>query len=267
MNDQTPIEADARELQLDEAEYSAPTIDGATCTACHMAIPDQYFQVNGAILCEPCSTAVKAHLTGGAGFPRFLKACFGGLAASIAGFLIYFTILKVTGYEIGLISILVGYMVGTVVRNCSGGRGGAIYQVIAVCCTYFAIAMSYSALLIPELLAQMKNKEAAVAEQQVAEKAGKVQEGAAANLEAEIAKEDEPVPQKELTSLDVVFAILLIAAFLLALPVISWFSQPIGMLIVGFALWEAFKLTRKVELVITGPHNIGHTPDLAPANA
>ncbi|HEY4260033.1 MAG TPA: hypothetical protein VGM98_07730, partial [Schlesneria sp.] len=75
------------------------------------------------------------------------------------------------------------------------------------------------------------------------------------------------VPQKELTSLDLVFAILLVAAFMLALPVISWFSQPIGMLIVGFALWEAFKLTRKVELVITGPHNIGHTPDLAPANA
>jgi hypothetical protein len=267
MNDQTPIEADARELQLDEAEYSAPTTDGATCTACHLAIPDQYYQVNGAILCEPCSTAIKAHFTGGAGFPRFVKACFGGLAASIAGFLIYFTILKLTGYEIGLISILVGYMVGTVVRNCSGGRGGAIYQVIAVCCTYFAIAMSYSALIIPELLAQIKDKEAAVAQQQVAEKAGDAQAGAAANPEAKIAKEDEAIPQKEVTTLDLVFAIIMVAAFLLALPVISWFSQPIGMLIVGFALWEAFKLTRKVELVITGPHNIGHTPDLAPANA
>ncbi|HEY4259217.1 MAG TPA: hypothetical protein VGM98_03610, partial [Schlesneria sp.] len=193
MNDQTPIEADARELQLDEAEYAEPTADGATCATCHQEISDQYYQVNGAILCEPCSTAVKAHFTGGAGFPRFVKACFGGLAASIAGFLIYFTILKLTGYEIGLISILVGYMVGTAVRSCSGGRGGAIYQVIAVCCTYFAIAMSYSALVIPELLAQIKDKEAAVVQQQVAEKAGDAQAEPAADPEAKIAKEGEVV--------------------------------------------------------------------------
>ena len=53
----------------------------------------------------------------------------------------------------------------------------------------------------------------------------------------------------------------IILAIMLALPILAGFSQPIGLLIVAFALWEAFKLNRKVNLVITGPHNIGHNPD------
>ena len=72
---------------------------------------------------------------------------------------------------------------------------------------------------------------------------------------------DEPVVRKELTLLDFVLAIAVIVAFILSVPILIGFSNPISLLIVGFALWEAFKLNRKVNLVITGPHNIGHNPD------
>ena len=274
MNDQTPTSADAGELQFDEAEYSAPASSGVNCTVCGVAITDQYFQINGAILCERCSTAVKSQLTGGAAFPRFFKACFYGLATSFAGFLIYFGILNLTGFEIGLISILVGYMVGAAVRRGSGGRGGALYQAIAVCCTYLAIAASHSALVVPELIAQMKNNKAAAAQPENAEKAvdAPVVDAQAENAADAEAKNDvdaaeknaakvEPVQARELTPFDFILAIALISAFVLAVPILVGFSNPISLLIVGFALWEAFKLNRKVNLVITGPHNIGHNPD------
>ena len=266
MNDQTPTSADAGELQFDEAEYSAPTTGVVNCTACGVAITDQYFQVNGAILCERCSTAVKTQLTGGAAFPRFFKACLFGLAASFAGFLIYFGILKLTGFEIGLISILVGYMVGAAVRRGSGGRGGLLYQAIAVGCTYLAIAASHSALVVPELIAQLKNDKAAAAQPQNAEMAIDAQAvdakaEHAADAEAKNVAKNEPVQEREITLLDFVFALALIFAFVLAVPILVGFSNPISLVIVAIALWEAFKLNRKVDLVITGPHNIGHNPD------
>ncbi|MFO1023388.1 MAG: hypothetical protein U0903_22255 [Planctomycetales bacterium] len=283
MNDQTPAAADPGELQFNEAEYSAPTDAGATCTACNQAIPDQYFQINGAVLCEKCSTHIKTLLTGGGGFPRFLKASLFGLAASFGGFLIYFGVLKLTGLEIGLISILVGYMVGFAVRSGSGGRGGILYQLMAVCLTYLAIAASYSAVLIPELLTKLKNEDAVAAQTENAEKSDKARKAVegqprnapladtknadAKNADAKTAEKDDPEHLEKLTPVGFVVGIALIFAFLLALPILAGISQPIGLLIVGFALWEAFKLNRKVNLVITGPHNVGRTPDQAPAHA
>ena len=273
MNDQTPPAADASELQFNEAEYAVPAATGATCQACRRAIPDQYYQVNGAVLCESCSTQIKNLMTGGATFPRVLKASFYGLGASFVGFLIYFGILKLTGLEVGLISILVGYMVGAAVKNGSGGRGGPLFQAIAVSCTYLAIAASYSALFIPQMIAQLKDDDAAAVQPQEAAKPGDAgnavdaQPQNAAGLDAKSTKGEEAAPRSKISAVEFVFALAMVAGFLLALPILVGFTQPIGLLIVGFALWEAFKLTRKVELVITGPHNVGQTPVAVPANA
>src|SRR5260221_333319 len=102
MNDQTPNNADAGELQFDQAEYAESTeAKGPACAACHQGISGQYYQVNGAILCDRCSAAVQAHLTGGSAFRRFGKACVFGFGAALAGFAIYFGVLKITGLEIG----------------------------------------------------------------------------------------------------------------------------------------------------------------------
>src|SRR5260221_9573319 len=132
MNDQTPNPADAGELQFDEAEFAVPAAGVPVCVACHLPIPDHYFQINGEILCERCSNAVRARLTGGSSLRRFVKACAYGFGAAIAGFALYFGVLKLTGMEIGLISIVVGFMVGAAVRKGSEGRGGALYQITAV---------------------------------------------------------------------------------------------------------------------------------------
>src|SRR5579871_2160204 len=136
MNDQSPNADDARELQFDEAEFAAPAAGVPLCAACQQTIPDHYFQVNGAVLCERCSTAVRASLTGGSSLRRFVKAGFYGFGAAVAGFALYFGVLKLTGMEIGLISIVVGFMVGAAVRKGSEGRGGALYQLTAVFLTY-----------------------------------------------------------------------------------------------------------------------------------
>jgi len=265
MNEQTPNAADASQLQFDQAEFVAPTAAVPTCVACQQTIPDHYFQVNGGILCERCSTAVSARLTGGSPFWRFAKACIYGFGAAVAGFALYFGVLKLTGWEIGLISIVVGFMVGSAVRKGSEGRGGVLYQVTAVFFTYLAIAVSYSALVIPQMLQQMKAQEAADAQPAADQPAGaaKAEEPKAAADQPDA----EPVAPKEMTPVDLLIGIAVLLGLLLALPIITGFSQPIGLAIIAFALWEAFKLNKKVIVVITGPHKVGTVSDEAPAHA
>jgi hypothetical protein len=260
MNDQTPSAADASELQFDEAEFAAPAAGVPTCAACREAIPDHYYQVNGAILCERCSTAAKAHLTGGSSLGRFVKACVYGFGAAVAGFALYYGVLKLTGFEIGLISIVVGFMVGAAVRKGSAGRGGVLYQLTAVFFTYLAIAVSYSALVIPKMIDDLKaEKKAAAGQPENAANAGV--DNAADGQPAE-----EPVAEKAMTPVGLAIGVAFICALMLALPIIAGFSQPIGLLIVAFALWEAYKLNKKVNVVISGPHSVGPASDRVAAH-
>jgi hypothetical protein len=47
-----------------------------------------------------------------------------GLGAGIVGAVIYYAVIAITNFEIGLVAILIGYMVGQAVRKGARGRGG-----------------------------------------------------------------------------------------------------------------------------------------------
>ena len=59
--------------------------------------------------------------------------------AAAAGAVLYYLVTRTTGYNIGLISVLVGFMVGAAVRKGTGNRGGLLYQFLALFLTYMAI--------------------------------------------------------------------------------------------------------------------------------
>jgi hypothetical protein len=46
----------------------------------------------------------------------------------------------------------------------------------------------------------------------------------------------------------------ILLAITLAAPVLAATSAPIGLLIVGFGLWEAWKLSRGLPLTLDGPY-------------
>jgi hypothetical protein len=208
--------------------------------------------------------------------------------------------------EIGLISILVGFMVGAGVRKGSRHRGGWHYQLLAVILTYSAIAASYSAATLPQIFAAMREKEAKLQPNPKEAKAGPDAKGAKPQPDAKgeeppavaegeqeqpdakgeepptVAKGEEPPtdeakpgpgrpadvvkaapavnagaradPGDEVpTALGLVIALALAAVFCYSLPILVGIQQPIGLLIVAFALWEAWKLNRRVPLVFNGP--------------
>ena len=66
--------------------------------------------------------------------PLAIAAIF-GLGAALAGAAIYYAVIAITHFEIGLVAILIGYMVGYAVRKGAGGRGGLRFQILAALLT------------------------------------------------------------------------------------------------------------------------------------
>jgi hypothetical protein len=129
------------DLQFERADFG--TAPARPCAGCHQPIAGDYYDVNGQAFCAACRTAlVQAHgaSPGAAAFGRALAA---GLAAGGVGSTLYYLIDRLTGYQFGLVAIAVGFLVGRAVRWGTGGRGGVLYQVMAVCITYASIAFSF----------------------------------------------------------------------------------------------------------------------------
>src|SRR5262245_60104113 len=140
------------DLQFDQAEYeSAPA--SAQCAECRRQLIGHYYDVNGLTVCEACRYTIESRQASGSSAGRFLRALGAGLVAAVAGGLLYYAIAAISGYEFGLIAIVVGYGVGAAVRWGSNGRGGWRYQTLAMLLTYLAIVSTYVPPLI-EALAQ-----------------------------------------------------------------------------------------------------------------
>jgi hypothetical protein len=137
------------DLQFERAEFGAAPA-ARNCTGCHQPIAGQYFDVNGQPFCDACTASIRqAHgdSPGGAAFGRALGA---GLVAGAVGSSLYYLVAKISGYQLSIIAIAVGFLVGRAVRWATGGRGGVVYQVLAVALTYAAIAFSWVPFMVEE---------------------------------------------------------------------------------------------------------------------
>src|SRR6201996_84139 len=130
------------DLQFERAEFNAPT--ATVCGMCGQTLRGSYYQANGRLLCSGCAERVKQYASGEGDTANAFQAVAFGIGAAIAGGAIYGAIMAYSGFQIGLISIAVGFMVGKAVRVGSGGRGGPACQWIAAALTYAAIAGAYA---------------------------------------------------------------------------------------------------------------------------
>ena len=248
-------------LQFRQAEYPQASPGQVSCAGCGRAIHDYYFDVDGATTCERCRRRLELGQSDGGGFARFGRALAFGLAAAVVSSLGWFGISKLTGYEFGILAVVVGLFVGGAVRAGSRQRGGARYQLLAMWLTYSAIVVTY----IPAIL----------------ESAGAA--GETATPEASAAPVGDPAETREATTVsteptvaDAVPAsaegaesvgpagivlglglLLLIAYVAPVLVVFSDVSAIMGVIIIAIALYEAWKMNRRREPEITGPHRIG----------
>jgi hypothetical protein len=266
---ETPNTPNASELQfttsesLNESRGSA----GLSCAACNRSILDTYFAIGNQVLCAPCKTAATAPPTG-SGFVRFLKAVLFGTAAGLLGAAIWYGIRIVTHYEIGLIAVLVGFLVGKAIHIASGRRGGIGYQILAILITYCCIAANYVPDVYQALAINASDQETAdIAKSNSLQPMGNTSGDASTeSLEGPVSDSAEPIntnagenalSEKGRLKPEGAEKLLILLVIALATPVLMCTQSPISILIFGFALWEAWKFSAYHPLPITGPYQAG----------
>jgi hypothetical protein len=200
---------DSGDLQFERAEYSGGGSGPVCCTCKQPAIP-QHFQFRGRVYCAPCQQQIEhsianLHQSGDMG-----RAALFGLGAAVLGSAIYYGVVAITHYELGLIAVLVGYLVGKAVRKGSGSAGGLQYQLLAVGLTYLSIASTYT-----------------------------LQVMGSDGLHG--------------SKMGLLF-------FTVAAPFLGGFQNILGLVIIGIALWQAWKMNQRVDVKFAGP--FGSAPRL-----
>jgi hypothetical protein len=231
IGDEVSVADSSPDLQFDHAEFDGGPTGPTSCAACAKTLADTYYQVGSVITCEACKGQIESQWAResamGARLGRGVRATVFGLVAAIAGGAIYYAVMAVTdGWQVGLISVLVGFMVGSAVRRGAQGRGGWPYQGLAMFLTYSAIVLSFVPLMI-----------------RAADGAtfGAPRRSAAAVLSLAI----ESAPRFYTLPFQMLFHSV---------------SNAIVVLIIAFGVYEAWKLNRKQDLRFSGPYNLGTRP-------
>lgn len=253
-----PTSADGG-LQFDQADFgAAATASALACKQCQQPILEQYFDINGSVLCPACSQQVADTLTGGSGVARFFAALFAGAAAGAVGAGIYYGVAKVTGYEIGLVAIVVGLLVGGSVRWGCRGRGGWLYQLMAVLLAYMAIGGSNTIFVYEVVRNDMRSageSPPVTASAPAASRSGEHAASPPSAIEPDASQRRSEQP----LAFGTVGTVLLVLVLILVSPVAVAIQSPITILIAGFALYEAWRINRRTRLSVTGPFMVGGT--------
>jgi hypothetical protein len=189
----------------------------ARCTLCHAPIHEAYFEVNGQVACPSCREQVEQPASGGSGLGRFARAALLGTGAAAVGSGLYYAVRAMTGLELSLIAIVVGVLVGIAVKTGAQRRGGWVYQGLAMFLTYMAIVSTQ----VPTMF---KDTEAT------------------------------PAGLPSAIRIVVIVAILLVLPFLV--PFVEGFQGLIYLFIVGIGVYEAWKINRRVPVVVNGPFRL-----------
>jgi len=229
-------------LQFRKAEQASEAPTGPPCVICAKPIGDTYFHANGQVVCPTCAQAVQA----GQNAPphhTLLKSFFYGLGAALAGTALFAIVWIVTDYQLSLISILIGYMVGKSVRYASKGLGGRPQQILAVLLTYFSITASILPVVLYHQAQKPKTAQAATAQP------------GQASAPVETPKSGQPA-----STGGVVTAMVFLIGIAMASPFMS-LSQGAGglltLVIIFFGLQRAWRLTGRSNILVMGPYQQG----------
>jgi hypothetical protein len=215
-------------LRFDKASFDETRSSSLTCAFCTRDVHSTYFEINGQTACEECRFGLEGRRAQGSSLGRAARAVLGGGVGGIIGAGIYYAVLAITGYEIGLVAIVVGLLVGSGVRWGSRGIGGRGYQFLAAAITYVAIVSTYVPFFVEEARKQAQAEEPAVVE-----------------------------PEVEMTAGTFFLGLGAIFLFILASPFLAGIQNAIGILIIGFALYQAWRVNAYAPLQVEGPFQIG----------
>jgi hypothetical protein len=226
--------------QFATAEYSNKAAE-TVCKACAQKITGPYYRVNGVPACASCAQRLKEQLPQDS-HQAFVRAVLLGIGGAIVGFGIYVAFALSTGWMVGYISLLVGYLVGKAVAFGSGGVGGRRYQVVAVLLTYMAVSLA----AVPIAISQHMKARSAQQHTQVHDAS------AQGNAQAQASGPGTaPAPKKSVAETIGVLVLLGLASPFLEM--VEPLHGIIGLIILLVGVQIAWKITAARKLDIAGP--------------
>jgi hypothetical protein len=281
------------ELQFDRVEKAGADPGANTssldviCTVCGKPVGTEYYHANGQPVCASCRHVLQSVAATPRNAGPILRAGLFGLGGAIAGAAIYYAVIAITEFEIGLVAILIGYMVGYMVRKGAGGRGGRRFQILATVLTYWAVGLAYTPLAFKGMTGDSKSASSdssAVRPDSVNETVGDSAAIAATSdstaaaagdstvttaASAAVAEADSSDGASETKSdMSPLKALGLLFVMVFALPALFVASSmPGGILsaiIILIGMRQAWSMTGASPLDISGPYKVGAAPMPAP---
>ena len=233
---------------------------------CNAPLRTEYFHVAEQATCAACKSTVERANQNAARQGRrpaiLARAFVFGLVAAIAGAILYYAVIALTGWEIGLVAIVIGFMVGFAVQKGSGGAGGRRFQWLAVILTYFAVGLAYAPLAFKSFSEGDGATRAAISDSTVATATTGAADSAAPadpiGAVTAAAQSDSGSTMGAGAALGITFL------FIFALPVMyiagSMPSGLISAIIILVGMQQAWKMTARVNVPISGPYRVGSRP-------
>lgn len=242
---------EGNELQFEKAEPAETSVpnEALLCNVCKLEIGDTYYVINDQIICPRCKDTVESAQQSGSGAGRFIRAGFYGALAATLGALIWYAVYKITdGWQFSLISIVIGILVGVAVRKGSNGRGGWLYQGLAMFLTYFAIAATNLPIIFDAVKAHPPK--AAQAQTQTTPGVGEQPE------RSSVANKMEKGKPAKFGAADLGIGLAALFVLVMISPFLYGFQSILGVVIIGIGLYEAWKINRRKAFHVSGPFQI-----------
>jgi len=268
-------------LDFEHADRASGT--ARACAQCATPITDRYFTLGSHVLCESCHLAFQNVRAPGNVASRFFGAAALGTVAAAIGCALWMLVTELTGYEIGLIAIAVGYLVGMAVHVGARRVGGVACQLLAVFLTYSAIVMTYVPMIANQIVANegvQQEVQADLSDEMQTIPPNDSQTDLSGDSQGTLSGDSQATPSDEwaeddtansapsanageavappVTEPGVDELVAWIAAIPIAymLPFLMGFENAIGILIIGFALWQAFRMNARTKVELQGPFRL-----------
>lgn len=198
------------------------------CVACKADIADEYYLAGGQVLCARCRAGL-TRAPQGSGVGAFFKALALGLLGAVVAAGLWAAVAMITGYEIGLIAIVVGLIVGFAVRKGASGHSGLRFQLLAIALTFCGLSWATIPFVIKELVDRPKEEAPP----------------------PPVAEPSEPGAGEVGIAVGVLLLMLLILPFVAYVGGLA--QSPISILFLGIALYEAWRINQRRHVEVSGP--------------
>lgn len=230
--------AELEEAGADDDPFGGLSFDRAdvdvaltTCAGCGASIHDEYYEADSRVVCTACARTIRYGAPGDSALARTARALGLGVVAAFFSGLVWWGIREATGYEIGLIAIAVGLAVGIAVRKGSRAMGGWFYQTMAIALTYASIVGTY----VPALMDGIMYPDSV---EETSESAGV----------------PPPTEARGEPAVPAALAFVVACIFAPATPFFMGLENIIGLALIAFALWEAWRVNKRAVKSLAGPY-------------